>query len=139
VRKTITDKPPGKPDWDRIPSRRQLTRNEADWEELIAEHAKKDGVHGAAMSGQSQKLLVEYISQFSPDRRRMYEALFARYGEKLESYKSGDGSNMRNVRGVWKFDMTVAEKRSAARFMRLYIPIFEAVSKRPWKPFSEEI
>jgi hypothetical protein len=98
---------------------------EDEWERRIEECAIKDAVHGTAMSGQSEKLLVDYISQRSPDRRRMYEILFSRYGDKLEAYKAGDGGNMRNVNGMWEYDLTEAEARLVENFMRIYAPAFE--------------
>ncbi|MDR0424110.1 MAG: hypothetical protein LBH39_01395 [Clostridiales Family XIII bacterium] len=117
----ITGRLPGRPDWDKIPSKAQSPLSEGEWEGLIRRQAREDAARGMVMPGHSRKLLVAYVSRFSPDRRRMYEALFAKYGDKLESYRSGDGANMRNIKGVWKFDMTPAETRSAARFMKVYI------------------
>jgi hypothetical protein len=77
------------------------------------------------MSGQSEKLLVDYVSRSSPDRRRMYELLVRQYGEKIESYSAGDGSNMRNAGGTWEYDLTDAEARLVESFMGIYVPAFE--------------
>jgi hypothetical protein len=125
MRKQLTDKPPGKPDWDKIPSKKELPLTESDWERVIEEQAVKDAVHDNAMSGQSEKLLVDYISRSSPDRRRMYEILVRQYGEKIESYSAGDGSNMRNANGTWEYDLTDAEARLVESFMGTYVPAFE--------------
>jgi hypothetical protein len=127
VRRRVGDKPPGKPNWKKIPTKKNTPLREEEWEKLIEECAVKDAAHGrGAMSGQSEKLLVDYISQRSPDRRRMYEILFNRYGYKLEAYNAGDGSNMRNVNGVWEYDLTTAEARLVESFMNLYAPTFES-------------
>ncbi|MDR2296038.1 MAG: hypothetical protein LBD95_04495 [Clostridiales Family XIII bacterium] len=126
VRKHIGDRPPGKPNWNKIPTKKKPLLHENEWEKLIASSAVKDAVRGRAMSGQSERLLVDYISQRSPDRRRMYEILFSRYGDKLEAYSAGDGSNMRNVNGMWEYDLTQAEARLVEGFMRIYAPAFEA-------------
>jgi hypothetical protein len=126
VRRQIGDKPPGKPNWKKIPTKKDILLGEEEWEKLIEESAIRDAVHGMAMSGQSEKLLVDYISQRSPDRRRMYEILFNRYGYKLESYNAGDGSNMRNVNGMWEYDLTAAEARLVENFLRIYAPAFES-------------
>jgi hypothetical protein len=125
VRRQIGDKPPGKPNWNKIPTKKDIPLSEDDWAQMIEEFAVKDAVHGRAMSGQSEKLLVDYISQRSPDRRRMYEILFSRYGDKLEAYDAGDGSNMRNVNGMWEYDLTKAEARLVESFMNIYAPAFE--------------
>jgi hypothetical protein len=128
VRKQITDKAPVKPDWDKIPTRKKLPLTERDWNELIVEQAARDAIHGKVLSGQAEKLLVEYVSQISPDRRRMYEILFRQYGERLEGYSAGDGSNMHNVNGLWEYDLTKQEERMLERFLRIYIPAFESAS-----------
>ncbi|MDR2354971.1 MAG: hypothetical protein LBE16_02130 [Clostridiales Family XIII bacterium] len=125
TRRQIGDKPPGKPDWDKIPTKKEIPLREDEWERLIERSAVKDAVHGRAMSGQSESLLVDYISQRSPDRRRMYEILFNRYGDKLEAYNAGDGSNMRNVNGMWEYDLTAGEARLVEGFMNIYAPAFE--------------
>jgi hypothetical protein len=125
VRRQIGDKPPGRPNWNKIPTKKKLLLREDEWERLIEESAVKDAARGRAMSGQSEKLLVDYISQRSPDRRRMYEILFSRYGDKLEAYSAGDGSNMRNVNGMWEYDLTPAEARLVESFMNIYAPVFE--------------
>jgi hypothetical protein len=126
VRRQIGDRPPSKPNWDRIPTRKDIPLREDEWEKLIEEFAIRDAVHGRAMSGQSERLLVDYVSQRSPDRRRMYEILFDRYGDKLEAYNAGDGSNMRNVNGMWEYDLTKPETHLVERFMNIYAPTFEA-------------
>ena len=126
VRKQVTDKAPGRPDWNRIPTRKKLPLTERDWSRLITEQAARDAVHGEAMSGQAERLLVDYVSQISPDRRRMYEILFRQYGERLEGYSAGDGSNMRNAGGMWEYDLTRQETRMVENFMRVYIPAFES-------------
>jgi hypothetical protein len=126
VRKHIGDKPPGKPDWNKIPTKKAGLMREDEWTKLIEEYAVKDAVHGNAMSAQSETLLVDYISQRSPDRRHMYEILFNRYGDKLEAYNAGDGGNMRNVNGMWEYDLTDAEARLVEDFMDVYAPAFEA-------------
>jgi hypothetical protein len=125
VRRHMGDKPPGKPDWNKIPTKKALPLREDEWAKLIEEYAVKDAVHGRAISAQSETLLVDYISQRSPDRRRMYEILFNRYGDKLEAYNAGDGSNMRNVNGMWEYDLTDAEARLVENFMGVYAPAFE--------------
>jgi hypothetical protein len=126
VRRQIGDKPPGRPNWKKIPTKKDIPLREEEWERLIEDSAIKDAVHGRAMSGQSESLLVDYVSQRSPDRRRMYEILFDRYGDKLEAYNAGDGSNMRNVNGMWEYDLTNAEARLVEGFMNIYAPAFEA-------------
>jgi hypothetical protein len=55
----------------------------------------------------------------------MYELLFNRYGHKLEAYDAGDGSNMRNVNGMWEYDLTTAEARLVESFMNIYASAFE--------------
>ncbi|MDR2771136.1 MAG: hypothetical protein LBB57_03760 [Clostridiales Family XIII bacterium] len=125
VRRQSGDKPPGRPNWNKIPTKRDIPLLEDEWERLIERSAVKDAVHGRVMSGQSERLLVDYVSQRSPDRRRMYEILFNRYGDKLEAYNAGDGSNMRSVNGMWEYDLTEAEARLVERFMRVYAPAFE--------------
>jgi hypothetical protein len=131
VRKRMGDKPPGKPNWNKIPTKKTILMREDEWEKLIEENAIKDAIHGNAMSSQSESLLVDYISQRSPDRRRMYEILFNRYGDKLESYSAGDGGNMRNTDGMWEYDLTDAEARLVESFMLIYAPAFEATLADP--------
>jgi hypothetical protein len=126
VRRQLGDKPPGKPNWNKIPTKKDIPLREDEWDKLIEESAVKDAVRGTAMSGPSEKLLVDYVSQRSPDRRRMYEILFNRYGHKLEAYNAGDGSNMRNVNGMWEYDLTPAEARLVESFMLIYAQAFEA-------------
>jgi hypothetical protein len=125
VRRRSGDKPPGKPDWNKIPTKKDIPLDEDEWAKLIEESAIKDAVHGTAMSGRSERLLVDYISGRSPDRKRMYEILFNRYGYKLEAYTAGDGSNMRSVNGLWEYDLTNAEARLVEIFMNIYAPAFE--------------
>ncbi|MDR2132165.1 MAG: hypothetical protein LBP30_02340 [Clostridiales Family XIII bacterium] len=126
VRRRMGDRPPGKPNWSKIPTKKDIPLREDEWEKLIEASAIRDAAHGRAMSGQSERLLVDYVSQRSPDRRRMYEILFDRYGDKLEAYNAGDGSNMRNVNGMWEYDLTKAEARLVENFMNIYAPAFEA-------------
>jgi hypothetical protein len=126
TRRQIGEKPPGKPNWSKIPTKKDIPLREDEWERLIEASAVRDAAHGRAMSGQSERLLVDYVSQRSPDRRRMYEILFNRYGDKLEAYSAGDGSNMRNVNGMWEYDLTAPEARLVENFMRSYAPAFEA-------------
>jgi hypothetical protein len=125
LRRHIGDKPPGKPNWNKIPTKKTILMRKDEWEKLIEEYAVRDAAHGSAMSAQSESLLVDYISQRSPDRRRMYEILFNRYGDKLEAYNAGDGSNMRNVDGMWEYDLTDGEARLVESFMCVYAPAFE--------------
>jgi hypothetical protein len=126
VRRQLGEKPPGKPNWDKIPTKKSIPLREDEWEKLIEECALRDAAYGRALSGQAERLLVDYVSQRSPDRRRMYEILFNRYGDKLEAYNAGDGSNMRNVNGMWEYDLTKAEARLVENFMNIYAPAFEA-------------
>jgi hypothetical protein len=128
-----------KPDWDRIPTKRDAAAGEAEWDGLIEAQAQRDAAYGRAMSGQSEKLLVEYVSQSSPDRRRMYETLFRQYGDRLESYDAGDGSNMRNVDGKWEFELTDAEARLVERFMETYARAFSAARGASGRRLFEDI
>jgi hypothetical protein len=128
VRRHIGDRPPGKPNWKKIPTRKVIPLSEDEWVKLIEECAAKDAAHGDAMSARSESVLVDYVSQRSPDRRRMYEILFNRYGDKLEAYSAGDGSNMRNVDGTWEYDLTDAEARLIESFMNVYARTFEATA-----------
>jgi hypothetical protein len=125
VRKNIGDRAPGKPNWDKIPTKKTIPLREDEWAKLIEECAVSDAVHGDAMSARSESLLVDYISQRSPDRRRMFEILQSHYGDRLEAYDAGDGSNMRNVDGMWEYDLTNAEARLVESFMHIYAPAFE--------------
>jgi hypothetical protein len=122
----VDGKPPGKPNWDKIPTKKPVPLSDDEWVRLIEESAAVDAVHGDAMSSRSETLLVDYISRRSPDRRRMYEILFHRYGDRLEAYNAGDGNNMRNVNGTWEYDLTDAEARLVEGFMKVYAPTFEA-------------
>jgi hypothetical protein len=96
-----------------------------DWTRRIQEQGARDAVYGRALSAQTERLLVAYVSRSSPDRRRVYEALFQRYGDRLESYRAADGSNMRNVNGMWEYDLTEAEAHMVEAFMEIYGPAFE--------------
>jgi hypothetical protein len=127
MRKQVSDRAAGRPDWNKIPTRRKLPLTERDWARLIGEQAARDAVHGRALSGQAERLLVDYVSQISPDRRRMYEILFRQYGDRLEGYSASDGSNMRNVDGLWEYELTKQESRMVDSFMQVYIPAFESV------------
>jgi hypothetical protein len=126
VRRRTGDRPPGKPDWKKIPPKNTTSVREDEWAKLIEEHAFRDAVHDDAMSARSEGLLVDYISQRSPDRRRMYEILSGHYGDRLEAYSAGDGGNMRNANGMWEYDLTDAEARLVENFMEIYVPAFEA-------------
>jgi hypothetical protein len=139
VRKSIGDKPPGKPNWNKIPTKKTIFMREEEWAKLIEESAVRDAIHGNAMSAQSESLLVDYVSQRSPDRRRMYEILFSRYGDKLEAYNAGDGSHMRNVDGMWEYDLTDAEARLVESFMLLYAPAFESALADPTAKSSRRL
>ena len=116
------------PDWSSIPSK-DVKMSEEEFEEAIralaladAERAAKMGDAGKGISaGENEraKLLMEYISAVSPDRKSAYENFDGRsdtvYGSSNQKLLS------RSPYGAWSCSPTKEELSRAAKFSEVYI------------------
>lgn len=124
------------PNWDNIPSKSKETMTEEEFEEAIRELAIANTEKGAFGSKEYAKLLTEYISVASPDRKAAYEK-FNGVGDSI--YGSSNEKLMtRGSNGVWKVEtLTKDEVARASQFLAIYAnAVKESEAKSSANPYS---
>jgi len=123
------------PNWDNIPSKGEAMTEE-EFEEAIRALASANTEKGAFGSKEYAKLLTEYISVASPDRKAAYEK-FNGIGDSI-SGKSNEKLMVRGSNGVWKVEtLTKEEVARASQFLALYAnAVKESETKSAANPYS---
>lgn len=106
------------PDWNSIPSKNEAMTEE-EFKEAIRDLAFSNAEKGVFGTKEYAKLLTEYISVASPDRKAAYEK-FSGMGDSI--YGNFNETLMtRGSNGVWKTEtLTKDEITRASQFMALY-------------------
>jgi len=123
------------PNWDNIPSKNEAMTEE-EFEEAIRALAFANTEKGAFGPKEYAKLLTEYISVASPDRKAAYEK-FNGIGDTI--YGSSNEKLMtRGSNGVWKNDtLTKDEITRASQFLAIYAnAVKECDAKAAVNPYS---
>jgi len=124
------------PDWDYIPSKSKENMTDEEFEEAIRALAFTNTEKGAFGAKEYAKLLTEYISVASPDRKAAYEkfngigdTIYGDFKEKLM---------VRGSNGVWKNEtLTKGEMTRASKFLEIYASaIKEYDAKSAVNPYS---
>ena len=116
------------PDWSRIPSK-AVNMSDEEFEEAIAKLAREDAERGAAMKDAAKgmlageeiriKMLTDYISVVSPDRKATYEK-FGGIGNAIYG-PEGQELMLRGADGKWQSGaFTEAELARASKFYEIY-------------------
>jgi len=123
------------PNWDNIPSKGEA-KTEEEFEEAIRSLAFANTEKGVFGSKEYAKLLTEYISVASPDRKAAYEK-FNGIGDSIYG-KSNEKLMTRGSNGVWKVEtLTKEEITRASQYLAIYAnAVKESEAKFSVNPYS---